>query len=58
MFLLPTVSHPTKITDQLVPFPASVVTSSAVLRLLAAEMTDPGARMRKQSAAMVCSIYY
>lgn len=40
--------------EQLVPFPATVVTESAVLRLVGVESEEPGARIWTQSAAMVC----
>lgn len=54
MFSLPIVIRPIKITGQIVPFHVLVVTNSTVLRLLAAELGESGARMSAQSAVTVC----
>ena len=45
MFLLTIVSHPVKIMEKLVTFPAPAVTNSAVLRILGVKLEGPGARM-------------
>ena len=52
--LLPTVFRPIKLTDQLVSFPVLVVTNSAVLHLLGAELVESGTRMLTQSPVLVC----
>ena len=54
MFLLQTVTRPIKIMAQLVPFPALMTINKAVLRLLCAESSEPGAMMLTQSTVMVC----
>ena len=45
MLCLPTVAHPIKIMDQLVPSPAPVDINSAAPRLLGAELGESGVTM-------------
>jgi len=54
VFFLPIVIRPIKITGPIVPFHVPVVTNSTVLRLLAAELGESGARTSAQSVVMVC----